>query len=335
MSAKHTTTENRTAAFSRNTVLENLLTELNSDLWPSEKAILEKTGTKQPYPLILVMGPHRSGSTLFMQWLANTGLFAYPTNLLSRFYRTPILGAKIQLLLTDPRYNFRNELGEFPQTLEYHSENGKTRGALSPNEFWYFWRQFLPEPERDVYTDQELIEGVDRKRLSQELTGIMEVLEKPFAAKAMLFNYNIPFLDEIFDKVVFVHMKREEAANAASALDARKRQLGSEDAWYSFIIPEYEALKNLEPVRQVVGQIRAINRAAEKGLEKVAASRKLTVQYESFCSSPKKVFKQLNDRLSQQGMENHTTYTGPNFFTPSRTKNIDPRIKEAVKDRFL
>jgi LPS sulfotransferase NodH len=316
----------RTEEFSRNIELEDLLKSLNSSLMLAEQDLLEQTGKKEPYPLLLIMGPHRSGTTLFLQWLANTGIFAYPTNLLSRFYLAPILGAKIQLLLTDPRYNYRDELVEYTKTIEYMSDNGKTKGVLAPNEFWYFWRSFLPAQDRDVWTDQELMNNMDYTRLVKELKGITEIMEKPFAAKAMLFNYNIPFLDKILDKVIFVHMKRDEAANSASALDARKRQFGSEKAWYSFIIPEYEALQNLDPVHQVVGQIRAINRAVEKGFKKVADFRKMTVQYEEFCDSPEKIFLQLTHKLAQQGMTKKFKYYGPDNFKPTRTSDIDPRI---------
>jgi hypothetical protein len=36
------------------------------------------------------------------------------------FYQAPILGVKIQQLLTDPRFNFRDELGEFVLQPEYY-----------------------------------------------------------------------------------------------------------------------------------------------------------------------------------------------------------------------
>ena len=315
-----------TEEFSRNMNLENILKNLNSSLWIAENDLLEKNNTQQHFPHLLIMGAHRSGTTLFLQWLANTGIFAYPTNLLSRFYRAPILGAKIQLILTDPSFNYRDELIEYIQPINYISDNGKTKGILAPNEFWYFWRSFLPDQNRDVWTDQELMENMDYIRLVKELNGITEIMEKPFAAKAMLFNYNIPFLDKILDKVIFIHMKRDEAANAASALNARKRQFGSENAWYSFIIPEYETLQNLDPINQVVGQIRAINRAVEKGFNKIADFRKMTVQYEEFCDSPEKIFLQLTNKLAQQGMEKIFKYHGPDNFKPTRTRDIDPRI---------
>ena len=94
MSLKHSATDERTETFSRNVRLEVLLKEINSSLWVAEKEILKEDQATE-FPMLFVMGPMRSGTTLFMQWLANTGLVAYPTNLLSRFYQAPIIGAKI------------------------------------------------------------------------------------------------------------------------------------------------------------------------------------------------------------------------------------------------
>lgn len=312
-----TLSEHRVGQFRRNELLEKLLGDLNADLQPSERALIQTfQGLKElPYPLILVMGPLRSGTTLFMQWLANTGLIAYPTNLLSRFYQAPIIGAKIQLLLTDPRFHFRDELGEFVQQAEYRSENGKTKGVLAPNEFWYFWRRFLAEPGRDVWSDNELKQSMDTRTMLAELAGTMQVFQKPFAAKGMLFNYNIPFLDSVFDKVLFVHVRRDPVANVASVLDARKRQLGSEEAWYSFKIPEYDELKSLDPITQVTGQVFYINKAIEAGLRKIEESRKLAVGYEEFCRSPQAVFEQIKQKL---GLEGDYPYQGAAGFDLTR-----------------
>jgi len=326
--------EQRTGDFQRNKALENLLFGLNGDLQASEKILLDQYANKSmDYPLILVMGPLRSGTTLFTQWLANTGLVSYPTNLLSRFYQAPILGAKIQLLLTDPRYNFRDELGEFSQQAEYKSENGKTKGVLAPNEFWYFWRRFLADPSRDVWTDDELRQSMDIQTMKSELIGMMDVFQKPFSAKAMLFNYNIPFLDSVLDKVIFVQIKRDPVANVASVLDARKRQLGSEKEWYSFKIPEYESLKDLDAISQASGQVQYINQAVIEGLSGVDDSRKLIVQYEDFCRSPEQVYENIKPKIIMQNNSyNLLPYTGPASFEKTREKehlNAD-EIKRAL-----
>lgn len=316
-------TETRSKKFQRNEDLELLLRELGKDLQPTENQLVHHyLGKSLPYPLILIMGPLRSGTTLFLQWLANTGLIAYPTNLLSRFYQSPIIGAKIQLLLTDPQYNFRDELGEFAQQTAYKSENGKTKGVLAPNEFWYFWRRFLAEPDRDVWTDEELLQTVDTQNMLAELTGLMTVFQKPFAAKGMLFNYNIPFMNSILNKVLFVHITRDEHANAVSVLEARKRQFDDKRKWYSFNIPEKTELMQLAPFEQALGQVRAINKAVKSGLTKVAESRKMTVQYEEFCDCPKKYFEILMSKIEMP----ETPYQGKTYFKATRLKTDNSTI---------
>lgn len=321
--------EIRTKEFQRNPLLETLLTELNNDLNPSEERVSRSyLGQAMPHPLILVMGPLRSGTTLLTQWLASTGLVAYPTNILSRFYQAPIIGAKIQRLLTDPLYNFRDELGEFCQKPSFDSDNGKTKGALSPNEFWYFWRRFLPDPERDVWTNEELHNEIDTVTLCAELTGVMDVFQKPFAMKGMLFNYNIPFLDSIFEKALFIQIKRNPIDNAASILEARKRQFGSTSKWYSFKIPEYEKLKSLDPIQQACGQVYYTNKAIDKDLRSICETRKQIIEYEKFCRNPQATFNELTKKLNLA----HAGYVGQKQFQRSRhiTKNQEELKKMKI-----
>lgn len=323
-----TLSDARTPDFRRNELLEELMGELGADLRPAEdRLVLDYAGKAMSYPIVLVMGPLRSGTTLFMQWLANTGLTTYPTNLLSRFYQAPIIGAKIQLLLTDPRYTFRDELGEFLSQVGYASENGKTKGVLAPNEFWYFWRRFLAEPARDVWSDEELRNSMDTRTMLAELTGMMDVFQKPFAAKGMLFNYNLPFLDSIIDKALFVQIKRDPTANVASILEARKRQLGSETEWYSFKIPEYPELKNMDAVHQASGQLYYINKAVSAGMGAIPKDRKMVVRYEDICSQPRIVFEEL---LVKLGLRSDLPYTGPEYFRMSGQAGV-PNESSIIK----
>lgn len=312
---------NRVQAFSRNSRLEELLVCLNDSLSSAEiQAVITNAKGRTDYPIIFLMGPHRSGTTLFMQWLASTGVTAYPTNLLSRFYGAPAIGAQIQLLLTHPRYNFRNEILDFNTEISFTSENGKTQGALAPNEFWYFWRRFLPFKDLDWLSDEELFRVVDTDMLVSELTTLTRVFEKPFALKSMILNYNIPFLNAIFKKALFIQIRRNPITNVASILEARKRQLGDEKEWYSFKIPEYTRLKDLDPITQSAGQLHYINAAVTKGMASVSESRKLVVQYEEFCRNPKKVFENLLLKLDIAG---HTpTYNGPAQFKLARDTDV-------------
>jgi hypothetical protein len=291
--------ENRTEKYARVSSLEELLEDLNSNLAGANDAYMEDSGER--FSKIFLMGPHRSGSTLLMQWLANTGLAAYPTNLLSRFFGAPLVGARIQQLLTDPRYNFRNEILDFNSGINFSSDNGKTKGALAPNEFWYFWRRFLPFDELDYMPAGELKRKANLPGFRDELNALANIFEKPIAMKAMIMNQNIPELAEQFDKPLFIWIRRDPIFNIQSALEARKRQYGDINTWYSFKIKEYPHLKDLDPLESVVGQIAAINRSVEEGIVDLPQSQKLVIQYEDFCQRPEYYFNEITSRLVEQG----------------------------------
>lgn len=325
--------EKRTSAFKRNLDLESLLRDINSNLWIAEQNVI-KNYTTPELPIIFIMGAMRSGTTLFMQWLANTQMVSYPTNLLSRFYNSPVLGSKIQLMLTDERYNFRNELGEFNQNSSYTSENGKTTGVLAPNEFWYFWRRFLINPDRDDHSNIDLEASMDTKLLLAELAGIVDTFKKPFACKGMLFNYNIEFLSSLIDNALFIHLKRDPVYNMQSVLSAREKQLGSRNNWYSFKIREYPDLSTLDPVKQVAGQIFYINKAISQGQSQLHENNKLEVSYEDFCNNPKAVYELIALKLENLGYKSIKKYSGEDSFKPNLKWKGSQSDKQAYMDAY-
>lgn len=81
--------------------------------------------------------------------------------------------------------------------------------------------------------------------------------------KAMIMNQNITELAEQFDKALAVWIRRDPIFNIQSALEARKRQYGDIQTWYSFMIKEYPKLKDLDTLESVAGQIAAINCTVE------------------------------------------------------------------------
>jgi len=275
------------------------------------------------HPVILLVGCARSGTTLLMQWLASIGKFAYPTNFLSRFYAAPYIGAKIQQMLSDPQYNFRDELSDFGSEFSFQSNLGKTTGVLAPNEFNYFWRRFFPYGEIQ-YLDNQSLNQVDTAGFLSELAAIESVFDKPFAMKGVLINWNIPFVDSLFEQVLFIHVKRHPHYNAQSLLEARESFLGDRNQWYSLKPREYHELENFDPFHQVAGQVFYTNRAIENGLKQVDVSRWLEITYDDFCESPQLVYEQLAEKLMFQKYTNLSNYQGPQQFESNNTIRISP-----------
>jgi hypothetical protein len=309
----------RQQEFRRNEDLERLLKKINGILGPVEEAIIE-TFSMPRRPVIFVVGAPRSGTTVLMQWLAQTERFAYPTNLLSRFYGAPAIGAQIQQLLAAPEYSYRDEILDFSSAISFQSELGKTKGALAPNEFWYFWRRFLPNKELRRLDEQEL-NLVEASRFAAELAAIEAVFDQPLAMKGMILQFNIPFLSGVLDKALFLHIERHPFYNIQSLLESRFKFFGDRNAWYSVKPPEYGWLKDLDPIQQVAGQVYFTVHHIKEGLDQLHASRRLTIGYEEFCAEPMSVFDQIVDKLAQQGFQLRGEYVAvPHFEHTNRIR---------------
>lgn len=315
--------EERTKSFQRNENLERLLQELNDALEPANQQLVNtETSTETNLPIVFIFGAPRSGTTLFMQWLAATGICAYPSNLLSRFYQTPLIGAKIQQLLTDPLYTFQNELFDLQSSFDFTSIHGKTSSALSPNEFWYFWRRFGFGKSNNFVCNEELRRVLSNSSFPKELQSLAKSFGKPFALKAMIANQNIDTLNEVLARAIFIWIRREPKYNIQSLLEARCRQYGSLHDWYSFRIKEYSELVSLEPHLSVAGQVYYTNRAIENSFTSLPTEKKMTIDYEKFCEEPEHYYHSLQSLLAKQSAEHSDAYSGPLRFDASNQWRI-------------
>ena len=272
----------RTSEHQRNSELEAVLNELEYLM----QDIGEDKNFTTRHPLIFIMGCARSGSTLLLQYLASLNKFCYPTNLLSRFYYAPYAGALIQKMLYD--LDDKQELLKFDnESSEYHSSLGKTKGMLSPHEFWYYWRRFFKFGEIQKLSDTE-IESAAWEKFINGLNALQYVNDKPLVLKGMMLNWHIPVLAAKIPQAYFIYVKRNLLYNAQSLLQARKNFFGSYDKWYSFKPPEYSQIKKKHFIEQAADQVYYTNLAIEKGLAEINQSRYLILDYEKFCKMPAK-----------------------------------------------
>jgi len=317
----------------RNQNLEILLKKINKILNPVEiKEIESFQDTK--YPVVMLVGCARCGATIIMQWLSNSGIFSYPTNLVSRFYEAPYIGALIQQMLTSPEYNFKDEIIDFNNDIAFESDLGKTKGALSPHHFYYFWRRYF-QYEDIQYIEEELQKNVDVDGFRSEIAAVESVFNKPFALKGNFINWNIPLVSGIFNKILFIHTKRHPFYNAQSLLEARKNFFGDINRWYSFKPPEYEFLKELDPYTQVAGQVFFTNKAIEEGLNRIEKPRWFQSNYSEFCKTPKKLYERIIENLAVQGYETpDRNYKGPTSFRNSNIIRLSDKETEKIIDAY-
>ncbi len=275
----------RAKAFSRDQNLEAVLMELNGAMLDT----LPPPYRKPKYPVIFIMGCPRSGSTLTLQWLANLGLFTYPSNLIARFYGNPYMAGRIQQALVD--YDTRNQIGLHKQE-NYSSALGRTMGALAPSEYWYYWRQFFHFGEIQQLTNTELT-AVDTTKFVEGIAGLEAAFDKPVIMKGMILDWHIPFLDSLFEKTIFINVERDDFFTAQSLYHAREKFFGDVHKWYSFKPPEYDQLKALSVYEQLAGQVYYTKNAVRDGLSNITSNRIINIAYEEFCQTPERLISKI------------------------------------------
>ena len=316
----------RTPAFRRNESLEALIEQLNGVLVEAHTRSTEAF-TAPNKPVVFVVGGPRSGTTLMMQWLAASGLFGYPSNLVARFFRAPYVGALIHEMLLNPKFAFRDDFADLrPYTFDsdFSSHLGKTVGVAAPNVFWYFWRRFFPFAPfpQCPHLSAEQLRGADTAGFVRDLAALEAAFGKPFALKGMIVNWNLADIDALFDKVLFVHVKRQPAYQMGSILAGRAQFRGDRRLWWSFQPREREAMPDdATPEEQVAAQIHSARRAVGAALAKMDEHRWIEVDYEDFCADPKPVYRAIAARLAHQSFELPSRYAGPETFLNTNVRH--------------
>lgn len=297
----------RLSAHQKNSELEFILKTL-------ESTVVDPARTQNfdsDHPKIFIVGCARSGSTLLTQLLTSYTDWCYPTNLMSRFYYAPYTGVLIQKMFYD-----LDERGELygKQSTDFNDINsilGKTIGALSPNEFWYFWRRFFKFDDIQKMSNDEL-ENVDTSYFLNSLHSIQHAFKKPMFMKAMILNWHIDFLHKIVPNSYFIYIKRDTIFNAQSLLVARQKFFGNLDEWYSFKPPEFTQIAKKQPVQQVIEQVNVTNAAIENQLQRIDASKHISITYEELCADPVNAFSNIYTMLGYEFKENIPIITNTN-----------------------
>jgi len=317
----------RRPAHRRSEALEALLAELARDLAPAAEEAVRRYAEPR-LPQLLIVGCPRGGTTLAYQWLAATGAFTFPSNLVSRFPTAPWIGARVERLLADPACAQGDELACGDLDPEpYRSRLGKTRGPAAPHEFWYFWRRHLPAAETHALPASHLAR-VDSPRLRAELAAWEDVHRRPLLLKAMILNWNLDWVARTLPRALVLHVRRDDLAAARSLLAARREFSGDERRWYSFRPPAWTRLRDLDPLRQVAGQALHTRLDVEAGLAAFPADRQLTLDYDALCADPAACHARVASLLEAHGVA-LPPYDGPVAF-PRAPRAADPHLDDAL-----
>ncbi len=217
----------------------------------------------EPPPMIVILAPPRSGSTLAYQLLRSALQCCYLSNLWNILYTTPALGYFASSILC------RDGVSSF------HSKHGFVPGLCGESEglrFWHYWSgQGLEERDASFVPPERLQE------LRKVLARICKDAGGPFLAGFLGHAFCIPTLREYFPGSLFIHLQRDLLSNARSLLDLSPKE------WRSLRPKGYEAYRERPREEQVVEQLFAVHRRI---LEQKGSGDTIELHYESLCRDP-------------------------------------------------
>ena len=284
--------------FNNNSLYYSAIACLNKALEGSdERLISHASHEKASHPLVLRIGSSRSGSTLFTQWVAATGAFVYPSNVMALFQKNPLIGAYVQALLTDRRFRLNGEFDDLYQDRDSDSISGKTRGAASPNEFWGFWLEYFSFPRTPVAANK-WTDSADFARFNRDVNAIISFFDKPFLLKGHNLTHYLGAFSKRADNTVYIHMYRDPIDVIVSVLKARVTRYGDPDYFFGWRPPQYELLLSHDRLHQVAGQVYFNERALIQATPALG-DRCILISYEQLCKSPCKIFDEIHALVSQ------------------------------------
>ena len=231
-------------------------------------------------PLVLVVGPPRSGSTLLYQILAQCADVSYFSNLTALFPRAPITATA---LLQGHRLSGGGD---------FNSYYGQTRGLSAPNDGFEIWNRWLGDDRYDARHSLDDQSSDDMRRFFAAWTG---EFSRPLLNKNNRNADCIALLANTLPQATFVVIRRDPFFVAQSLIESRLRVQGAKDRpWGLASTTEHSrAAEPLGYVDDVVDQIVAIETKLQNQQATMDARRIVEVTYESLCSKPQETVERI------------------------------------------
>ena len=248
-------------------VVGAVLTPLDVALARAERRQLE-TAPEPDLPILLVMGPPRSGTTLLALSLIRSLPVSYFNNLTAIFPRAPIRA---------------NELlpGHFDRKrVTLRSFYGRTRLLCGPNDALHIWDRWLGG---DRTRAPSALSADAVRELPRFFGAWLRAFGGPLVAKNNSLNGCAQLVAPLLPTARFVLLRREPLWLGASLLEARRMIHG--DLHTSYGIDDPGRPTDLDPIDDIVRQLRFHDTLAAR--QRAALGPRLReLAYEDFCVDP-------------------------------------------------
>lgn len=237
-----------------------------------ERLVRVSQSAESVYPVMLIIGPPRSGTSISFQTLAHGLDVHFPNHLYALFRNAPFLGMKLGSTFA----------GERPHKA-FSSVHGFSTGDgfKGPNEWEQFFRQRVFFPLR-----ADPLSRSARQALLELNGTIQNKLRKGFLAKPLNAAFHIDTIIETLPGVRFIAINRDLDATIASIIKAKRVEGKTKAELFYAPPPELEGIAFETERDQVAAQVQAIRARMERTLEKHGDDRIMHVKYKDVCANP-------------------------------------------------
>jgi hypothetical protein len=250
--------------------------EVNRLLKPIQEQ-LNKNCESTSNPVVFIIGPPRSGTTLLSQLLSSTERFGYISNFISRFWEAPAVGVKLQKMV----------LIEADMNIHFESSYGVTQGLLQPHEFGFFWDRWFDFESESHNLNQKELDKINCQKLIAEISSLETEFGLPLLFKNNTWcTFQADFLAKIFPKAHFLVCDRDPLFIAQSLYLGRINRTGNNKNWWSVKPSNYKSISKLPLWDQVVTQAIDIQQEMDASLNFIDNKRITRIAYCDLCLKP-------------------------------------------------
>lgn len=283
-----------------------------------ESAVVAAARLENNYPPLFVVGAPRSGTTVIVQHVINSLVFAYFPNLAKQHPKACITYG----WWASRRHRFEPS---------YDSAYGIIQGAGAPSDGWEIFHRWFPRYELD--------RPVREDRL-HELRTIVRAFESifgaPFANKNNANSVRIAHLHQLFPEARFIHVSRDMGDTVASVLKSREAHDVPAGEWWGVAPPQFQDRTFETDVERVVYQTWGVERSITESLGRVPGDHRVALRYEDFCARPDALLEWVLSTYADARVTlQRRNVSATPAFTASARKNADIGTRAAEIDRIV
>ena len=224
---------------------------------------------KKQIPLIVILAPPRSGSTLTYQLLTSGIENFHLTNIWNLLYATPFIGASVseKLIARKSVSTFSSNHGFVPGL------TGEAEGL----KFWKYWMGQTLEEEQQKIKINKL------RKLANIIYRLGYKYDKSFITGYLGHVFSVNELREAFNHVIFIHLTRDLLSNAYSVYQISPKN------WFS-TKPQGVDM-DIPRNNQIVQQLISIH----KNILHYSQDDTCIIKYEDLCADPLKIIDEILD----------------------------------------